>query len=87
MDSWPDLRRYFTSGAPLVLAVSAARSDIIRHPKGPPSKADVGGRSHGLPYFTAAPSALVHDPFNADEQVEFPITFGDFVRLYETRPR
>jgi hypothetical protein len=27
------------------------------------------------------------DPFNSDESVEFPITFGDFVRLYETRPR
>jgi acyl carrier protein len=27
------------------------------------------------------------DPFNADEGVEFPITFGDFVRMYETRPR
>jgi acyl carrier protein len=23
------------------------------------------------------------DPFNAAEAVEFPITFGDFVRLYE----
>jgi acyl carrier protein len=27
------------------------------------------------------------DPFNSDELVEFPITFGDFVHLYETRPR
>jgi acyl carrier protein len=27
------------------------------------------------------------DPFNSDESVEFPITFGDFVQLYETRPR
>jgi acyl carrier protein len=27
------------------------------------------------------------DPFNSDEGVEFPITFGDFVRLYETPPR
>jgi acyl carrier protein len=26
------------------------------------------------------------DPFNSDEMVEFPVTFGDFVRLYETRP-
>jgi len=24
------------------------------------------------------------DPFNAAETVEFPVTFGDFVRLYET---
>jgi acyl carrier protein len=23
------------------------------------------------------------DPFNAEEAVEFPVTFGDFVRLYE----
>ena len=27
------------------------------------------------------------DPFNSDESVEFPITFGDFIQLYETRPR
>jgi acyl carrier protein len=27
------------------------------------------------------------DPFNSDEPVEFPITFGDFVHLYETRPQ
>jgi len=27
------------------------------------------------------------DPFNADEAVEFPVTFGDFVRLYESSPR
>ena len=27
------------------------------------------------------------DPFNSDELVEFPITFGDFVQLYDTRPR
>ena len=26
------------------------------------------------------------DPFNSDELVEFPVTFGDFVRLYETPP-
>jgi hypothetical protein len=26
------------------------------------------------------------DPFNLDEPVEFPVTFGDFVHLYETRP-
>jgi acyl carrier protein len=25
------------------------------------------------------------DPFISDEPVEFPATFGDFVRLYETR--
>ena len=27
------------------------------------------------------------DPFNSDELGEFPVTFGDFVRLYEARPR
>lgn len=26
------------------------------------------------------------DPFNADDAVEFPVTFGDFVRLYEKTP-
>lgn len=26
---------------------------------------------------------LGFDPFNADEAVEFPVTFGDFVKLYE----
>ena len=25
------------------------------------------------------------DPFDSDQMVEFPVTFGDFVRLYETR--
>jgi acyl carrier protein len=29
---------------------------------------------------------LGFDPFDTDV-VEFPITFGDFVRLYEARPR
>jgi len=29
---------------------------------------------------------LGFDPFNAEEAVEFPVTFGDFVRLYENRP-
>ena len=28
--------------------------------------------------------ALGIDPFNSDEMVKFPVTFGDFVRLYET---
>jgi acyl carrier protein len=27
------------------------------------------------------------DPFNSDEAVEFPVTFSDFVGLYETHPR
>lgn len=29
--------------------------------------------------------ALGFDPFSAEEVVEFPVTFGDFVRLYERR--
>jgi acyl carrier protein len=29
---------------------------------------------------------LGFDPFNSDEPVEFPITFADFVSLYETTP-
>jgi acyl carrier protein len=30
---------------------------------------------------------LGFDPFNAEEAVEFPVTFGDFVRLYESSAR
>jgi len=26
------------------------------------------------------------DPFNVDDVVDFPVTFGDFVRLYERAP-
>jgi acyl carrier protein len=26
------------------------------------------------------------DPFNAEDSVDFPVTFGDFVRLYERTP-
>jgi acyl carrier protein len=26
------------------------------------------------------------DPFDSDQMVEFPISFADFVRLYEARP-
>jgi hypothetical protein len=29
---------------------------------------------------------LGFDPFNSDEPVEFPVTFADFVRLYEASP-
>lgn len=29
--------------------------------------------------------ALGVDPFSAEEAVDFPITFGDFVRLYESQ--
>jgi acyl carrier protein len=25
------------------------------------------------------------DPFNADEAIDFPVTFGEFARLYEPR--
>jgi acyl carrier protein len=28
--------------------------------------------------------AVGFDPFDTDEDVKFPVTFGDFVRLYET---
>lgn len=31
--------------------------------------------------------AVGFDPFNSEEGVEFPVTFGDFVRLYERSPR
>jgi acyl carrier protein len=31
--------------------------------------------------------ALGVDPFSAEEAVEFPVTFGDFVRLYERTAR
>jgi len=31
--------------------------------------------------------ALGVDPFSTGENVEFPVTFGDFVRLYENHPR
>jgi hypothetical protein len=30
--------------------------------------------------------SLGFDPFNAAEAVDFPVTFGDFVRLYERHP-
>lgn len=29
--------------------------------------------------------ALAFDPFNAMDEVKFPVTYGDFVRLYENR--
>ena len=31
--------------------------------------------------------ALGFDPFDTDDEVKFPVTFGEFVRLYETKPR
>ncbi len=30
--------------------------------------------------------ALGFDPFDSAEAVSFPVTFGDFVKLYERRP-
>ena len=32
---------------------------------------------------TTLEESLGVDPFSADEWVEFPVTFGDFVKLYE----
>ena len=31
--------------------------------------------------------ALGFDPFDSDEAIVFPVTFGDFVRLYENYPK
>jgi acyl carrier protein len=31
--------------------------------------------------------ALGFDPFDVSEDVKFPVTFGDFVRLYENHPK
>jgi hypothetical protein len=31
--------------------------------------------------------ALGFDPFDSDEGIVFPVTFGDFVRLYENHPK
>jgi acyl carrier protein len=30
---------------------------------------------------------LGFDPFDSDEDVQFPVTFGEFVRLYENRTK
>ena len=27
------------------------------------------------------------DPFDTDEEMRFPVTFGDFVRLYDNHPK
>jgi acyl carrier protein len=27
------------------------------------------------------------DPFDSDEEMKFPVTFGDFVQLYENHPK
>jgi acyl carrier protein len=31
--------------------------------------------------------SLGFDPFTADDELRFPVTFGDFVKLYETHPK
>ncbi len=31
--------------------------------------------------------ALGFDPFDSDAAVKFPVTFGDFVKLYEAHPK
>jgi acyl carrier protein len=31
--------------------------------------------------------AVGFDPFDSDDEMRFPVTFGDFVRLYENRPK
>jgi len=31
--------------------------------------------------------ALGFDPFDTDESMNFPVTFGDFVKLYASRPK
>jgi acyl carrier protein len=31
--------------------------------------------------------ALGFDPFDVPDEVKFPVTFGDFVRLYEKHPK
>jgi len=31
--------------------------------------------------------AVGFDPFDSDEEMRFPVTFGDFVRLYDNHPK
>jgi hypothetical protein len=31
--------------------------------------------------------AVGFDPFDTDQDIKFPVTFGDFVRLYENHPK
>jgi acyl carrier protein len=31
--------------------------------------------------------ALGFDPFDVSEEIQFPVTFGDFVKLYENHPK
>lgn len=36
---------------------------------------------------TRLEDALGFDPFDSADDVKFPVTFGDFVKLYENTPR
>jgi len=31
--------------------------------------------------------AVGFDPFDSEDDIKFPVTFGDFVRLYENHPK
>jgi hypothetical protein len=31
--------------------------------------------------------AVGFDPFDTDQDIKFPVTFGDFVRLYDNHPK
>jgi acyl carrier protein len=31
--------------------------------------------------------AVGFDPFDTDEEMRFPVTFGDFIKLYENHPK
>jgi acyl carrier protein len=31
--------------------------------------------------------AVGFDPFDTDEELKFPVTFGDFLKLYENHPK
>jgi acyl carrier protein len=31
--------------------------------------------------------ALGFDPFDTDDELKFPVTFGDFLKLYENHPK
>jgi hypothetical protein len=31
--------------------------------------------------------AVGFDPFDSEHDIKFPVTFGDFVRLYENHPK
>ena len=31
--------------------------------------------------------AVGFDPFDSDQEMKFPVTFGDFVRLYDNHPK